>query len=436
MYTTFTMKPCLQIALDFINGKRALSIAKEAVTGGVDWIEVGTPLLKSEGVNIIRQLKKQFPNHTLVADMKTMDTGALETEIAAKAGANIISILGVADNSTIAEAVKAAQKYNALIMVDLIGVKNPISRVQELENLGVAYLCVHIGIDEQMSGKKPIEIVKQLVKTTSLPLAVAGGINSETAADLVIAGASILIVGGALTKSSDVTTATKTMKQAIKQKKSIHTTLYKKYDTSQLKEAFILVSTSNISDAMHRKGAMKGINPVKKGYHMVGPALTVKTMDGDWAKPIEAIDKAESGTVLVIDVQGGHTAIWGELATWSAKMKQLAGVVIDGSVRDVNDIDAIDFPVYSRYIVPNAGEPKGIGEIGGEIHCGGQVVNTGDWIIGDDSGVVVVPKSQAQELANRALDVKEHENRIRKEIKQGKTLNSVVDIKKWEHVIG
>ena len=169
---------------------------------------------------------------------------------------------------------------------------------------------------------------------------------------------------------------------------------------------------------------------------MVGRALTVRTMDGDWAKPIEAIDKAEKGEIIVVDVNGGKTAIWGELATWSAKLKGLSGVVIDGTVRDLDDLMKIDFPIFSRYIAPNAGEPKGFGEIGSEITCGNQTVKSGDWIIGDDSGVVVVPQEIAQEIANRALDVKEQENRIREEIKSGGSLGTVVKVKKWEKKIG
>lgn len=169
---------------------------------------------------------------------------------------------------------------------------------------------------------------------------------------------------------------------------------------------------------------------------MVGEALTVCTINGDWAKPIEAIDKAKKNQIIVIDVNGGKTAIWGELATWSAKLKGLAGVVIDGAVRDLDDIVKMEFPIFCRHISSNAGEPKGFGEIGAEITCGNQTVRTGDWIIGDDSGVVVVPQEIAQEIANRALDVKEHENRIREEIKGGGSLGSVQKLKKWEKIVG
>ena len=93
-----------------LNLDRAISIAKESVEGGIDWIEAGTPLIKSEGMEAIRELKKTFPGKKIVADMKTMDTGDFETEMASKAGADIISILGASDDSTIKEAIKGAQK--------------------------------------------------------------------------------------------------------------------------------------------------------------------------------------------------------------------------------------------------------------------------------------------------------------------------------------
>jgi len=430
------MKPILQLALDLLNKERAIKIAKESVKGGADFIEAGTPLIKSEGMDIIRVLKETFPDKTIVADMKTMDTGAFETEMAAKAGADIVVILGVADDETIIDSVKSARKYGCKIMIDLIGLKDKIKRAVEIEKFGIDFFCMHTGIDEQMKGKTPNKIIKDLIKKTKTPVAVAGGINSETASELVKYGASIIIVGGAITKAKNIKNATEQIKKAIIDKKVIKTELFKKYSQTELKKAFSIVSTPNISDAMHRKGFMQDIRPVKLGFHMVGRALTVRTIDGDWAKPVEAIDIADKNSVIVIDVNSGKTAIWGELATISAKLKGLSGVVIDGAIRDLDDIVKIDFPVFSKHISSNAGEPKGLGEIGSEVYCGNQNVKSGDWIIGDDSGVIVVPQEIAQEIANRALDVKEHENRIREEIKEGESLGKVIKVKKWEKKIG
>ncbi len=427
----------LQIALDLINSHRALSIAEDAVKADSNcWLEAGTPLIKSEGMEIIRNLKQRFPNNIIVADMKIIDTGAIEVEMASKAGADVICILAAADDSTIDDAIKSARKYGSKIMVDLIGVDDKIKRVKELEKYSVDYLCHHIGIDEQMIGKKPEKILKDIIEISKIPVAVAGGLNSETVSGSVDAGASIIIVGGAITKSKDVFNSTIKIKKAIIEKKIVSTKLFKKYDKSEIKKAFSMVSTPNISDAMHKKGSIQNIRPIKLGYHMIGRALTVQTIDGDWAKPIEAIDKAERNSILVIDVKGGKTAIWGELATWSAIVKGIGGVVINGAVRDLEDIINMNLPIFSRYISSNAGEPKGFGEIGAEIQFGNQIIRTGDWIIGDDSGVIVVPQEYAQEIANRALDVKEHENRIREEIKNGGSLSSVLKLKKWEKKIG
>lgn len=193
------------------------------------------------------------------------------------------------------------------------------------------------------------------------------------------------------------------------------------------------VSAPNISDAMHRKGAMTGIVSICGNVKMVGRAVTVQTFAGDWAKPVEAIDQAGKGDVLVINNDGGtHVAPWGELATLSCMKKGVSGVVIDGAVRDVDDIRALKYPLFAKAIVPNAGEPKGMGEINAEIQCCGQWVRPGDWIVGDESGVVVLPAERAYEIARRALEIRKNEERIREEIQRGSTLAQVAHLEKWE----
>lgn len=429
--------PALQIALDEVNLDRALQYAKEAVAGGADWVEAGTPLIKACGLDAVRALKKAFPTHTIVADMKTMDTGAFETEVAAKAGADVIGILGAASDSTFREAVKAARKYGAKVYMDLISVPDKVARAKQAEALGCDYVCLHMGVDEQMGGAKPLDVLAKVAAAVNIPVMAAGGLNSETVGLAVKAGASVCIVGGALTKAPDIAAAARTLKAAMRDRKAVPSELYKKYGQQQLAAAFARCSTSNVSDAMHRKGAMDGgIVARQQGARIAGRAVTVFTADGDWAKPVEAIDQAQPGDVIVIDSRGTQTAMWGELASWSCKVKGVAGVVIDGAIRDIDDIRAMGFPAWSRWVVPNAGEPKGFGEIGAEVKCGGQAVRSGDWIVADDMGVVVVPQEQAQEVANRSVEVHEREDRLREEIKRGKTLSSVLSLKKWEKVVG
>ena len=394
----------------------------------MDWIEAGTPLIKSEGMNAVRQLKAAFPDHVILADMKTIDTGAMEIEMAAKAGADVVILLGSADDSTIQDAVRAARKYGVKLMADLISVDEPAKRAEQLADMGIDYINVHAGIDQQMTGEDPVKLLKHL--KASVPVAVAGGLDAEGAARAVVSGARIVIVGGNIVRSSNV----KAQAMAVRQSIDAPDITEEKERSTDEKTIELLkrVSTPNISDAMHRKGAMKNIRSICPGTKAAGRAVTVATFEGDWAKTVEAIDIAKEGDVIVIYNGSPHVAPWGELATLSCINRKVAGVVIDGAVRDVDDIRRLNFPVFAVSAVPNAGEPKGFGEINAEIKCGEQTVRPGDYIVGDDNGVVVVPKERGYEIARRALEVEKNENRIRDEIKRGRTLSQVLSLEKWE----
>lgn len=422
------IKPVLQVALDVLEAERAIQIAREAIDGGADWIEAGTPLIKSEGMDAVRKLKAAFPNNVILADMKTVDTGAMEVEMAAKAGADIIILLGSADNSTIQDAIRSARKYGVKIMADLISTASPAKRARELAEFGIDYINIHVGIDQQMVGEDPLTILKTM--KINLPIAVAGGLDARSAAAAVLSGASIIIVGGNIVRSSNVTASARAIRQSM-ESLQLSDGPEKSIDEKTI-ELLRLVSTPNISDAMHRKGAMKDIHSICPGTKAVGRAVTVQTFPGDWAKPVEAINIAQAGDIIVINNNSIHVAPWGELATLSSINKGVAGVVIGGAVRDVDDIRRLNFPVFATSIVPNAGEPKGFGEINAEIQCGGQTVKPGDFIVGDDNGVVVISREHAYEIARRAAEVEKNERRIRDEIKRGKTLSEVLYLEKWE----
>lgn len=151
----------------------------------------------------VELMKRRFPDRKIVADLKTMDTGALEVEMAARHGADVVSILGVADDKTIKDALAVARKYGIKVMVDLIGVKDKVKRAKELEEMGVHYILVHTGIDEQAQGKSPLEDLEKVVKAVKIPVAVAGGLNLETIPKVIELGATIIVVGSAITKAKD-----------------------------------------------------------------------------------------------------------------------------------------------------------------------------------------------------------------------------------------
>jgi len=430
------MKPIIQVALDFDELPRALKLAHEAAEGGADWLEVGTPLLKSEGMEAVRALRKEFRDRKIVCDTKTMDAGRAEMEMAAKSGADVAVVMGIAADETIRDAIRAGKHYGIEVAVDMMSVADVAARAKQVAEWGADQVCVHTPIDAQMAGRISFGRVKAAAEATDLPIAAAGGINSETAADAIAAGADIVIVGGALTKAKDARQAAAELRKAVDEGIKIETKLYKRAASDdEIRKVFELASTPNISDGSHRMPGLAGVRPISTGCKMVGRAVTVRTYPGDWAKPVEAIDVAEPGSVVVIEAGGTPPAVWGELATHTCVQKGLAGVVIDGAIRDTAVIRELNFPAFARHITPNAGEPKGMGEIGVPIVISGVRVCPGDWVIGDDDGVIVVPRGRAVEMANRGQDCFEKENRIRTEIVEGKsTLAQVQNLLRWEKV--
>jgi len=422
----------LQVALDFLELDRALQVAEEAAAGGADILEAGTPLIKSVGLDAVRRLRAMFPHLVIAADMKVMDAGRIEVEAAAKAGAGIVHVLAAAPDATIAECVEAGREYGAKIVADLLGAADPLARAKQVAALGVDMVDVHAAIDDQMRGGDPFALLRLVAQEVAVPLCAAGGIHSENAHLAVEAGASVVIVGGAICKAADARRATEQIKRAITEGVSIETALFKRASENGICGLLERISAANLSDAMHRRGVLPGIRPIAPGLKVVGRALTVRTAPGDYAKPVEAIDVAQPGDVIVVDAGGVPPAIWGEMASRSAMNRGLAGIVIHGAIRDSGDIRALGFPAFATVVCPNAGEPRGLGEIGVPITIMGEAVAPGDWILGDDDGVVHIPRAQAVEWANRGLATFEQETRIREEILRGSTYGKLAELEKWE----
>lgn len=210
--------PRVQVALDFLRLNDALRIAGIAGAQGVDWLEAGTPLIKSKGINAIRSLSRKFPKKIVVADMKTLDAGAIETEMAIEAGAHVVSVSGLAHNRTVRDSVDVARKHDIMLMADLLMVSNPRRRAKQLETLGVDIVCLHTGIDAQLAQHSRMRVsrtIHDIARSLRIPVAAAGGINPIIAKKLVDAGVRVIIVGGWITRSKNPARAARQIVQIV-----------------------------------------------------------------------------------------------------------------------------------------------------------------------------------------------------------------------------
>jgi 3-hexulose-6-phosphate synthase len=206
----------LQIAIDMVNTETALKMVKE-IQDVIDIVEVGTPMIMREGMFPVRLIKEKFPKVTVLADTKIVDGGDIESEDAFDAGADIVTVLGVADDATIKAVVKTAKKYDGKVMADMICIEDVKKRAKELDNLGVDYICLHTAIDVQSTGKTPFDELAQVMTVLkNAKAAVAGGISMATIPLAKKYATEIVVAGGALTKAEDLRAAVIEMENAIK----------------------------------------------------------------------------------------------------------------------------------------------------------------------------------------------------------------------------
>ena len=170
--------------------------------------------------------------------------------------------------------------------------------------------------------------------------------------------------------------------------------------SKELVELFLKHASSNIADCMNRTAAVcSAIRPINK-TKLLGPAFTVKVAQGDNLMFHKAMDLAQPGDVIVIDAGGmSDRAIFGEIMATYCRKRGIAGIIVDGDIRDCAELAEMDIAIYARGANPNGPYKNGPGEIGTVISFGGQVVHPGDIIVGDADGIVVIRPADAKALA-------------------------------------
>lgn len=208
-------RPLIQLALDSLDRNQTLELAR-LTAPYVDIFEIGTPCIKHNGIEIVRELKRRHPDRLILVDLKTMDAGEYEAGPFYAAGADICTVLGVSGPATIAGVVKAAQAHNAEVQVDLINVPDKAACAREAARLGAQIIGVHTGLDAQAQGQTPFADLESIARL-KLPvrISVAGGINQNAASRVAKAGADIVVVGAAIYGAPCPATAARTIRELL-----------------------------------------------------------------------------------------------------------------------------------------------------------------------------------------------------------------------------
>lgn len=204
------VQPIVQISLDLTSIDEALETAALAVRAGVDWLEAGTPLILAEGLHGVRALRAAFPEHPIVADLKTMDGGYLEAEMMAKAGATQVVVMAQAHTETIQCVVRAGADLGIEVMGDNLGFPDMVEGARLLEDLGCDYVVHHVGYDERRgiaaAGERmpsPLDQLGEVVEAVSIPVQAVGGLSLEQAIQCPQYGAPLVVLGAPLTIDAD-----------------------------------------------------------------------------------------------------------------------------------------------------------------------------------------------------------------------------------------
>ncbi|WP_326837363.1 3-hexulose-6-phosphate synthase [Amycolatopsis rhabdoformis] len=193
----------LQVALDVLDLPSALTLAGQ-VADHVDILELGTPLVKAAGIAAVSAIKAAHPDKLVFADLKTADAGELEAALAFEAGADLVTVMGTVDDDTIRGAVAAGTKYGKQVVADMIGVvEGRVARIREVSKLGVAFVEIHAGLDEQARPGYSIDQLLADGRAAGVPFSIAGGVKVDTIGSVREAGAVVAVAGGAIYNAAD-----------------------------------------------------------------------------------------------------------------------------------------------------------------------------------------------------------------------------------------
>jgi 3-hexulose-6-phosphate synthase/6-phospho-3-hexuloisomerase len=199
--------PIVQLALDYATIEEALEMARIGVEAGVDWLEIGTPLIVSEGLSPIGKMVRAFPEHPVLADYKTMDSGGKNVHRTKAQGGHVMTVCANAPDETVQAAVAASRETGIMVVVDTIGVKEQAARARQCAAWGVHMVYLHYGADQRSfdDSRDSVQWLEEVLRSVDVPVGV-GTFGVDDAVRAVSKGAALVAIGHPLISGPNAAT--------------------------------------------------------------------------------------------------------------------------------------------------------------------------------------------------------------------------------------
>lgn len=390
------MQPKLQVTLDFLHLENALFCAEQCISGGAEIIEISSLLIKNTGFNSIKIFSERFPKTPIIADLKTIFSDEIEIKAVAEAGATGITVSGAISEANWKKCIEKTKKYSIEVYLDFRGI-SPFFLKNKISNCKDAHTII---IDKDSNYSILIPEIIQFVPSISIN----GIMKAEEIETAVMLGTETFISVFKEQDSNNIKEKVKSLLEALKKIDIPVKDSCVMHNEQTLVNLFELATPGQLCKAHTDSALIKNIFPIQRFTKIIGRASTIRVYPGSQKAITQHILETPENHIIVIDARGNEPATWGILETELAIRKKIQGVIVYGAITDVNAIRERSFPCYTTSITAIAGieDVKALYNI--PIQIGTTTIQSNDWIIGDDSGVVCIPSKNAFSIANEAYD--------------------------------
>jgi 3-hexulose-6-phosphate synthase/6-phospho-3-hexuloisomerase len=408
------MKLQLQVSLDFLHLENALFCAEQSIAGGAELLEVGNCLIKNAGLQCIRILKEKFPPIPLVADLKMLTPETQEMKASADAGANGITISGAISESNWGKCLAQAQERNLKVFLDFRDI--PVSVMKLQLPLVASTDCVVLNLAQESD---VFGILQEIAFRYAKPIAATGITDLANLQEAMSLGLGTGIVQYQEEDTQNFKEATHRIHEAFLQIQQAAASQGspREYSEQVLRRKLNEVMPSDICEVYRDKPLfLDKVYPLHRFTKVFGQAATIKMLGGGLPAMLDFLQEVPPKSIVVVDSGGEATPVWNTLTTVVAIKRNLAGVVLYGAITEVNLVRAKGFPCYVNSLTPlptreSQGCLKNI-----PLQLGNVWVRPGDWILGDDCGVLCIPAEKIFTVTERALQLAKHKAQLLREI--------------------